>query len=156
MQSTIDDYTRRVKLRYTWPKLSMRQKLLTGVQALLCNSPERILNDQPFLKSCEPAVRSSCETPAGDSYNTVGLDASQISTQRPAPSPTYQTKNDIQPPVERKRVVEIPRLKSVYKSSVELVWIEYISINLKTTIWPSRCRVLKNYRYLRSKYQHTT
>ena len=31
MQITIDDYTRRVKFRYTWPKLSMRQKLLTGV-----------------------------------------------------------------------------------------------------------------------------
>ena len=46
----------------------------------------------------------------GDSYNTVGLDASQISPQRPAPSRTYKTKNDTQPPVERKRVVEIPRL----------------------------------------------
>ena len=141
MQITIDDYTRRVKLRYTWPKLSMRQKLLTGVQALLCNSPERILNDQPFLKSCEPAVRSSCETRRQLQHGRPGRESNLY--QRPAPSRTYQTKNDTQLPVERKRVVEIPRLLSVYKSPVEFLWIEYIPINLKTTIWLSRCRVSK-------------
>ena len=38
---------------------------LTSVADLvkrLDKKKERILNDQPFLKSCEPAVRGSCET----------------------------------------------------------------------------------------------
>ena len=58
-------------------------------------------------------------------------------------SRTYQTKNDTQSSVKRKRLVEIPRLKSVYKPSAELLWIEHIPIKSKITIWLSGCRVSK-------------
>ena len=71
------------------------------------------------------------------------LGASQISPQRAAQSRTYQTKNDTQSSVKRKRLVEIPRLKSVYKPSAELLWIEHIPIKSKITIWLSGCRVSK-------------
>ena len=64
-----------------WERSILREFRLLSVTLL------REFKWTAFLKSCEPAVGTSAKL--GDHYDTVGLDASQISLQRAAQSRTY-------------------------------------------------------------------